>query len=161
MPATGLKHEVGRAVKSEIRQMLVDIEGDKVGHAEAVARGRFYFRQAFTKHMAPAWGMDKGQCDHLADVCYQYIEARWREKYATERPSWFLDKVDVPSPETEAEFEKAVEDAWEVSIESTDEGMSHFYHGSARVRRGRDAFSSFWHKTADDMKARIKRMTGR
>ena len=161
MPATGLKHEVGRAVKAEIRQMLVDIEGDKVGHAEAVARGPFYFREAFTKHMAPAWGMHKGQCGHLADVCYQFMQARWREKYPGESTAWFLDKVHVPSPQSEAEFEREVEDAWRLDIASTDEGMQHYYRGDARVRTGRDAFSTFWHRTADEIKARLKRLTGR
>jgi hypothetical protein len=152
MPSTGLREEVSAMVKANIKQLLVDAVADKVGHAIAVAAGKVHWREAFMRHMGAFWGNNRAQGDHLADVCYQFLDKAWRDQYPDITPGAFLDAVHVPSEQSQAEFEKEVEESWEVEIAGSQEAMERHYYGSARVRKGKDIFSTFWQKTPDDTK---------
>lgn len=148
-PQINLRDEVKRTVKSEIRQLLVDVLADKIGHAMAVAAGRTFWRETFVRNMGAFWGNSRGEADHVADVTFQFIERAWADRYKGESAFQFLDSVHVPSEQSKAEFEREVEDAWEVEIAGSQEAMERHYYGSARVRKGRDIFSSFWQKPPD------------
>ena len=121
-----------------IRQLLIDAVHDKVGHAEAVAAGRFTFREVFTRHMGGYFGNDRENCYHLADVVFQFIERQWSMKYPEMTPRQFLNAVHVPSPLSEKEHEREIDDAWEIEIAGSEEAMRKHYHGSARIRKGKD-----------------------
>lgn len=145
-PDPNLRQEVAAVVKANIRQLLTDVLADKLGHAMAVAAGRVFWRETFVRNMGAFWGNSRGEADHMADVTFDCITRAWRDGYPGESAFQFLDKVHVPSPQSAAEFEKEVEESWELEIGGSEEALNRHYHGSARVRKGRDIFSSFWQK---------------
>ena len=150
LPSTNLRREVGAIVKANIRQLLTDILADKLGHAMAVAAGRTHFREIFVRTMGAYWGNSRGDADHMANVVFDCVERAWKHGYPNENAFEFLDSVHVPSEESEAEREKAIEDAWEVEIASSEAAMERHYYGSQRIRKGRDIFSTFWQKPPSD-----------
>ena len=154
----GLRAQVKDEVSGNVRQMLVDAVHDELGHAYAVASGLHHFRGAFQRGMGCFFDGNRAQADNLADVCFQFLETQWRKRHPGVSAVAFLDAVHVPSPESAAEVEKAIEDAWEVSIASSDASMERHYVGGARVRKGADAFRSCWHRTPEEiLKADKKR----
>ena len=142
----GLREEVRDIVRANVRQILIDCLADKLGHAYAVASGKTHFREVFVREMGAHWGNNRGDADHVADTCFQFIEKAWRDKYPGLSAFAFLDAVHVESPQSQAAFEREVEDAWEVEIAGSQEAMERHYVGSARVRKGKEIFSSFWQK---------------
>lgn len=146
LPSTGLRREVAAIVKANVRQLLVDAVADKLGHAYAVASGPTHFREVFMRHMGAYWQGHRAEGDEIANVCYRFLEKTWTDQYPDTTPFAFLDAVHVQSPQSAAEVERDIEDAWEVEIAGSDEAMAQHYHGSARTRRGRDIFSTFWQK---------------
>ena len=150
LPSTNLRRQVAEIVKANIRQLLTDILADKLGHAMAVAAGRTHFREIFTRTMGAYWGNSRGDADHMANVVYDCVERAWKDAYQDQSAFAFLDAVHVPSPQSEAEIEREVEEAWEVEIAGSEEAMNRHYVGSARVRKGRDIFNSFWQKPQSD-----------
>lgn len=142
----GSKESVAELMKDDLRQLLIDIVHDKVGHAMAVAGGESNWRDVFGKEYGACFNGNRAQCDTLADVLYRFICGSWRTKYPRESASAFLDAVHIPSPLSEATQEQEIEDAWCVDIASSEESMQTHYVGSGRRRTGRDAFSSFWHQ---------------
>lgn len=148
-PTVNLREETANIVKANIRQLLVDVLSEKVGHAMAVAAGATFWRETFVRNMGAFWGNNRGEADNVADSVFRFLETAWRKQYPDQNATAFLDAVHVPSPESEHERERAIEDAWEVEIAGSEEAMERHYHGSARVRKGRDIFSSFWQKTPD------------
>ena len=149
---TGIRREVAAHVKANFKQVLVDAVADKLGHAYAVASGPSHFREAFVKGFGAMFHGNLGQCDNLADLGFQFLETQWRLHYPGESATQFLDQVHVPSPESAADYEKAVEDSWRVDIESNDEGFRRHYVGDARTRTGADAFKSCWMRSPDEIK---------
>ena len=138
-PSTGISRAaIAAEVRTNIKQLLVDAVHDKVGHAEAVAAGRFTFRDVFNTHMGSYFGKDRSNCDHLADTVFQFIERQWSMKYPGLTPREFLDAVHVPSPLSEQEQQREIEDAWELEIMSDETSMRKHYEGSARTRKGKD-----------------------
>ena len=121
-------------LKRAIRKMMVTVLMDRILHAEIVAAGVFRFRTEFVRDLGPAWGKARGPADELANHLFSFFRVQWAEKYPAEPPQWFLDKVRLLSPPTEAE----IDDAWEVEIGSSDAAMRSMYEGSARTRKGRD-----------------------
>jgi len=152
LPSTNLRTEVAAIVKANIRQLLTDILADKLGHAMAVAAGRTHFREIFVRNMGAFWGNSRGDADHMANVVFDCVERAWKDAYPNQNAFEFLDKVHVPSEQSAAEREREIEDAWEVEIAGSQEAMDRYYYGSARVRKGRDIFSSFWQKPQDGSK---------
>ena len=144
LPSTNLRRQVAEIVKANIRQLLTDILADQLGHAMAVAAGRTHFREIFTRTMGAYWGNSRGDADHMANVVYDCVERAWKDAYQNQSAFAFLDAVHVPSPESDTERERAIEDAWEVEIASSEAVLNRYYRGSARVRKGRDIFSSAW-----------------
>ena len=133
-------------LKEDVRQLLIDLLHDKVGHAMAVAAGEFEWREIFMKQYGACFLGNTSQCDHLANVLFRFIRTTWRERYHPESATAFLDSVHIPSPLSEREQEREIEDAWEVEIGSSDLAMEQHYVGGARTRKGRDAFLSGWHR---------------
>ena len=133
-------------LKEDIRHLLIDLLHDKVGHAMAVAAGESQWRAVFMKQYGACFLGNTGQCDHLANVLFRFIRTTWRERYHPDSATAFLDSVHIPSPLSEAEQEREIEDAWEVEIGSSDLAMQQHYVGAARTRRGKDAFASWWHR---------------
>ena len=144
MPSTNLKREVSSVVKANIRQLLVDILHDRIGHAMAVASGKTFWRDTFVRNMGAYWGKSRGDADYFADIVYDCLSRAWIDRYPDVTPAAFLDAVHVPSQKSQKEIEQEVEDAWEVEIGSSEASMNQHYVGSARTRKGRDAFSTFW-----------------
>ena len=144
-----LRADVAILVKQNIRQILVDMLADKLGHAYAVASGEGHFRRVFLHEMGAFWGNNRGDADHVANSIYGFAVHAWRARYPNENAFTFLDAVHVASPQSQADFEREVEEAWEVEIAGSQEAMERHYHGSARVRKGRDVFSTFWQKPPD------------
>lgn len=147
---SGLRDEVKALIKANVRQLLIDCIADKLGHAYAVAGGRTHFREVFSRNMGAYWGNNRADVDHVANVCYDFIAKAWDDSYPGVKAFAFLDAVHVPSEQSQAEFEKEVEDAWEVEIAGSEEALQRHYHGSARVRKGRDIFSTAWQKNPSD-----------
>lgn len=133
-PEYGLRGEVASLVKREVRRLIFDALNDQLFHAEIVAAGRFTFRGAFTKQMGAAFAKQRGPCDDLADVVYQFLDAKWREKYPDMSAALFLDKVRIIAPPSQQE----IDDAWELEIASDERTLNTYYEGSARVRKGTD-----------------------
>jgi hypothetical protein len=136
LPSTGLRAEVSATVRAEMRQYLLDTLHDRVDHAEVVAAGRFTFRDIVMKCVGAYFGNRRAQCDHLADRIHRFLEVQWRERHPEMSAREFLNRVHVPQPETEAEFQKAVDDSWELEIGSDERVMQTMYEGSARTRKG-------------------------
>ena len=130
----GLRQALAIKVKLEVRHLMVEILGDRILHAEAVATGPFAWRAAFVKDMGSYFGNQRAPCDTLADLVYQFFVGTWRHRYPEMSPQQFLNAVNPISPPTPAE----IEDAWEVEIGSSDAAMRSMYEGSARHRKGRD-----------------------
>lgn len=147
LPSTGLRQEVAAVVKANVRQILTDAVADKLGHAYAVASGPVSFREVFMKHMGAFWGGHRAEGEDLANVCYEFLKRAWIDQYPNQSASAFLDAAHVPSQQSAAEFEREVDDAWEVEIAGDEASMRQHYEGSARVRKGKDIFSSAWQKT--------------
>lgn len=142
-PRQGIKD----AVKLECRQLMVDMLGDRVGHALMLAAGPFHWRQIFGRHMGWAYDGNRAGCDYLADVLFRFAERSWRDFYQTETregfpnpsydglsPQQLLDTVEYKSPPTQQE----IDNAWEVEIAGDERAMRIHYEGSARVRKGND-----------------------
>lgn len=148
MPSTpqGSKESAAQMLKDDFKQLLTDILHDKVGHAMAVAGGEFHWREVFTKEYGACFNGNRSQCDTLADVLFRFIRTSWRTKYPQESASQFLDGVHIPKELSEAEKEAEIDDAWEVEIASCQESMERSYVGSARTRKGKDAFNTFWQR---------------
>jgi len=136
LPSTGLRPIVSAEVKANMRQFLIDTLHDRVAHAEVVAAGRFEFRGAFTKALGAFFGNHRGQCDHLADVNFTFLEVTWRERYPKVSAREFLNAVHVPSPVSEKDWQKEVDESWELEIAGSEAAMQQHYEGSARVRKG-------------------------
>lgn len=130
----GLKEGLAAHIKRSIRVLMVDALADQLLHAEIVAAGLVNFRQAFGKDMGAFFDGNRAQCDTLAEVVFNFLRGQWSQKYPDISPEFFLDKVEIVSPPSEAE----IEDAWEVEIGSSESAMKQMYEGSARVRKGRD-----------------------
>ena len=137
IPAAGKRDSVNAEVKREIRQMLADILHDRVTHAEVVAAGRTAFREIFQRNMGGFFGNDRGPADHLANVVWQFAQAKWRERYPETSATAFLNGVHVPSPLSEAAIQAEIDDAMEVEILSDERVMAQHYDGSARKRKGK------------------------
>lgn len=137
IPPVGKRDAVNAEVKAEIRQMLTDILHDRVTHAEVVAAGRTQFREIFQRNMGGCFGNDRGPADHLANVVWQFAQAKWHERYPEISASAFLNAVHVPSPQSEAEVQAEIDEAMEVEILSDERVMRQNYEGSARVRKGK------------------------
>lgn len=148
MPSTpqGSKESLAQLLKDDLTQLLTDIGHDKLGHAAVVAGGESHWRVLFGREYGACWNGNRAQCDIAANTMYRLIVGLWRTKYPKESASAFLDDVHVPSPLSEQEQEQEIEDAWEVEIASSQESMEKHYVGSARTRKGRDAFSTFWQR---------------
>src|SRR3990167_7822401 len=142
----GSKTSAAQLLKDDFRQLLVDIVHDKFGHAMAVAGGEFHWRAVFVKEYGACFTGNRAKCDTLADVLFRFIRTAWRSKYPGESASQFLDAVHVPRALSEAERDAEIEDAWEVEIASSEASMQKHYVGSARTRKGKDAFSTFWQR---------------
>ena len=147
---SGSRAEVAQMLKDDLSQLLIDVAHDKVGHAMAVAGGETHWRAAFVKEYGACWTGNRAQCDTAADTMFRLLVGIWRRKYPGESAGAFLDAVHIPNALSEREQEKAIEDAWEVEIGSCEESMQRTYVGSARTRKGKDAFSSFWMKNPKD-----------
>jgi hypothetical protein len=143
----GSRANVAQLVKDEIKQLLIDATTptDRVFHAEIVAAGSFTWRRAFAKQFGAFYQGNRSQADHLADVCFTFIAKKWAQMYPDMSAQAFLDAVHVPSPLSEKETEKEINDAWELEIGGTEAGMRQHYDGSARIRKGAD----LGHKTTN------------
>jgi len=137
IPQAGKRDAVNAEVKLEIRQMLTDILHDRVTHAEVVAAGRTMFRDLFVRNMGGFFGKDRGPADHLANVVWQFAQAKWHERYPETSATAFLNGVHVPSPPSDAEIQQEIDEAMEVEILSDERVMTEHYEGSARVRKGK------------------------
>lgn len=129
----GLRSGLAAHVKQDVRRLMVEAMGDQLFHAEIVAAGVVNFRQAFAKDMGAFFDGNRGKCDDLAEAVFAFIRQMWTQKYRY-TPEFFLDKVEIPSPLTEAEIEAA----WTLEIGSSESAMGTLYEGSARTRRGAD-----------------------
>lgn len=147
-PVKNMREDLADLIKGNLKQILVDALADKIGHAYAVASGRHHFRDAFMKGMGAFFNGNRGQCDDLADIAFQFLSTQWRLKYPGEDCTTFLDSVEPVSPPTQAEIDAA----WTVQIESSEEAMQRHYVGSARTRTGEDAFNAFWHRDPSERK---------
>ena len=142
LPNLGLRASVGDAIKLRVRELMTDVLDDRVFHAEVVASGAFHFRRGFGREFGALFLANRGGCDHLANVVYQFFETQWRARYQTEGPpsydglsaGQFLDAVVIKSLPTPAE----IEESWQLEIASSEDVMTRFYEGSARTRRGSD-----------------------
>ena len=152
----GLRAELRAVVHANLRQILVDALYDRVGHAYAVASGKVHFRDAFNKAMGAFFEGNRAQSDYLSDVAFQFLETQWRLKYPGQSATAFLDQVHIESPLSAREEEEQIEDAWEVTIGSSDRAMDRHYVGGQRVRKGRDAFSTFWNRTPEEIAKKDK-----
>lgn len=138
LPSTGLRQDLALEVKVNMRQYLVDTVFDRVAHAEAIAAGPFVFRDIFMKCLGAYFGNSRGNCDHLANITFDILKRIWRDKYPQQSPQSFLDTVHIASPLSEKQMEQEIDDAWEVEIAGSEEGLRAHYDGSARVRKGKD-----------------------
>jgi hypothetical protein len=142
-PRQGLKD----VVRANVRQLMVDMLADRVGHAYLLASGRFNWRQVFGRQMGAFYTGNMAGCDHLADVLFQFAEGMWRDYYQTPyvnglpnprydglSPRQLLDRVEYVSPPTQEEIDKA----WRLDIEGDEQALRIFYEGSARTRSGND-----------------------
>lgn len=154
---TGLRREVADVVKANIRQLLVDAISDKVGHAMAVAVGQVNWREMFVREMGPFFGNNRAKADDFGNSTYEFLRAKWYEHYGPMTPNYYLDKVHIESPKSEKQEEEEAEDAWEIEIASDEAAMQRHYYGSARKRKGKDAFSTFWNKNGQSVLADLKK----
>jgi hypothetical protein len=145
MPTGIDRDSVAALVKANVKQILADALGDKLGHAYAVACGQFHFREAFMREMGAFFQGNRAQGDHLANLMFGFLQEQWRTHYPYSAGE-FLDAVHVETPLSERQQEQEIEDAWEINIASDERSMQQHYYGSARYRKGRDAFSTFWTK---------------
>lgn len=134
----GSRESMAQLVADDLKQLLVDMFHDKVGHAMAVAGGKFHWRAAFSKEYGACFEGNRGQCDTIADTLYDSLVKVWQNKYKGESAGQFLDAVHIPRPLSEKEWQEEVDNAWELEIAGSEEGMRKFYEGSARVRKGKD-----------------------
>ena len=134
----GSRINVAALVKAEVKQLLLDATTptDRVFHAEIVAAGAFTWRRAFVQQFGAHYEGNRAQADHLADVCYTFISKKWAEMYPDISAGAFLDAVHIASPLSEKEQEREINDAWELEIGGTEDGMKSHYEGSARTRKG-------------------------
>ena len=143
---SGSRAAVAQQLKDDLTQLLTDVTYDKLGHAMAVAGGAFNWREVFVKEYGACWNGNRAQCDTAADTMFRLLVGIWRRKYPGESAVAFLDAVHVPKELTEREREDEIEDAWEIEIASSQESMERSYVGSARTRKGKDIFNSFWQR---------------
>jgi hypothetical protein len=141
-----MKHELAGLIKTAVKTVIRVALQDQKTHAEFVARGRFHFRQQFTKEIGIFFDGNRSQADDLANHVYGFLQDAWTRRYPDMTPGYVLDKHEEVSPPTEAE----IDDAWELEIGSSDEALRLFYDGSARTRSGSDLGS----RTNVDVKRR-------
>lgn len=134
----GSRESMAQLVADDLKQLLVDMFHDKVGHAMAVAGGKFHWRAAFSKEYGACFEGNRGQCDSIADTLYDSLVKVWENKYKGESVSKFLDAVHIPKPLSDKEWQEEVDAAWEIEIAGSEDAMRKFYEGSARVRKGKD-----------------------
>lgn len=132
------RQEMVAAIKMELRQLVVDATHDQADHALAVAGGPVLWRQVFQKEFGALWTGNRAQADNVADALYRVIVGLWDKRYPGVKAKAFLDAVHIPSPLSEKEWNKEVDDAWELEIGGSEEGLRFNYEGSARVRKGAD-----------------------
>ena len=128
--------DVRKWLRDEMTNILIEAIADKPGHAMAVAAGRSAFRQDFQKVYGAFWEGNRSQADNLADGLWHFLAVQWRERYAPVTATEFLNAVHIPSPLTDKEIEKEIEDGWELEIAGDERAMAENYEGSARVRKG-------------------------
>ena len=134
LPTTHLRRDVGRLVKANVRQVMIDALGDEMGHALVVAHGNFVFRDLFQKEFGAFYHGNRIHCDTIADYVFRFLEVQWRHRHPGVSPKAFLDSINEISPPTERE----IDDAWTVEIASDERSMAKHYEGSARMRKGND-----------------------
>ena len=147
-----MRADLKMVIKANFRQILVDALADKVGHAMAVAGGIEHFRIAFGRAMGTFFTGNLAKCDDLAEVGWRFLQHEWSAKYKEYSAGQFLDMVHVESPETDKEFEQAVEDGWELEIGGSSDALKQFYYGEQRVRKGADIFSTSWQRGPESKK---------
>ena len=137
IPQAGKRDAVNAEVKREVTQMLTDILHDRVTHAEVVAAGLTAFRESFQRNMGGFFGNDRARADRLANTVWQFAQAKWHERYPETSATAFLNGVHVPSPLSEAEAQREIDEGMEVEILSDARVMAQHYDGEARVRKGK------------------------
>lgn len=130
------REDMSHAVKHELRQIVVDCVFDKADHALAVASGPSMWRNVFQQQFGVFWEGNRGQADTVADALFRTIREIWDHRYPGEDPGKFLDAIHIPSPLSEREQQREIDDAWVLEIASDEHSMAKHYEGSARVRTG-------------------------
>lgn len=129
------------SMKAAKRALLNGVVTDDVALATRLAAGQTEWRHYYmhSDRMGPFYSMHLLEGHHDANHMFNFLKAVWVEKHPEwPNPSVFLDSINVPTPQTQEEIDKEVDDAWEIEIMSDERSMRKNYEGSARHRKGGD-----------------------
>lgn len=136
-----LRQTIAEATNNNIRQTMVSIASNPIRLAEVVAGGPYHWRLNFLRGMHGlavdenvADSIFKFFCEKLIALHPDADALRAADVDPAKVAGAYLDQVEVATPPTQEEIEKA----WELDIASSDEAMKLFYEGSARHRTGPD-----------------------